>query len=936
MLKKISIPFIFLMFTGFAVMAQTQEKKPLDYNVYNSWSTLEDQIISNNGQWISYQVEPYKGDGKVVLSNAEGAHQQVFPRAKKMKFSPESDLLVFLIEPYYDSIRQMKLDRIPEEKRTNDSLGIYVMKDGTEIKFENVSSYKLAEEKSNWIAFQHGTSTEQDTASQEEHEPEVIKEDDAPKAFPLTIINPLKSIELTFEDVTDYTISDDGSLITFVQLQNDSLLNSRVFTFDTRKEEKKSIFSEVGLVKKLTVDEKGQQLAFIHTEDTAKTKVFSLYFAENLNESPRRIVDTLTPDIPEKWTVSEHSNLYFSENNERVFFGTSLRPKPEPKDTLLEEEKVKLDLWSWKDDLLQPQQLKNLEKEKKRSYLAVYHIDEEKVVQLADTKVREVKPILKGDGEVGIGFNYQPYQKLMSWEMPPYRDVYWVNMRTGEKSLVHKKIQSHIDISSGGNYFYWFAYEDSSWHVYNRKTKQELNLTGQIPVNFYDEDHDYPNEPNSYGYAGWTEDDEYFLVYDRYDLWKLDPSGRENPVNLTQNYGRKNTIRFRYIQLDKEAEYIDPKAEMLLSAFDEDTKASGFYTTTLDRKRSPEKLIMDDYRFYTPLKAKSANKVIWQKSSFKSFPDIWYSDLHFEDAQQISHVNPQQDNYLWGDVELVKWTTSEGTTEEGLLYKPENFDPDKKYPMVVYFYRLSSDRMHTHYIPKPSRSVINRSFYVSNGYLVFVPNIRYKTGYPGESAYNYVVGGTMALLNTHDYIDKDRLGIQGQSWGGYQVAHIITKTDMFRAASAGAPVSNMTSAYGGIRWGSGMSRMFQYEETQSRIGGTLWEKPLHYIENSPVFYAPRVNTPLLMRHNDGDGAVPWYQGIEYFVALRRLNKPVWMLNYNGAPHNEKAKSPNSRDLSIRMKQFFDHYLMDAPAPVWMEKGIPALKKGKTKGYELVD
>ena len=423
-------------------------------------------------------------------------------------------------------------------------------------------------------------------------------------------------------------------------------------------------------------------------------------------------------------------------------------------------------------------------------------------------------------------------------------------------------------------------------------------------------------------------------MYDEFDIWQIDPSGRKDPVCLTNGYGRKNNIRFRYRQLDRDAKYIDPKSDLWLTAFDKKTKASGYYLTSLGGGENPEKLIMDDYRFYAPRKAKNADKLIWQKASFKDYPDVWYSNMKISEPVKISNTNPQQNKYKWGSVELVKWITSEGTEEEGLLYKPENFDPNKKYPMMVYFYRLYSDRLHAHWTPKPSRSIINTTFYTSNDYIVFIPNIRYKVGYPGESAYNYVSSGTVALLNKYDFIDKDHIGIQGQSWGGYEAAYIITKTDMFAAASAGAPVSNMTSAYGGIRWGSGMSRMFQYEETQSRIGGTLWEKPLHYIENSPVFYAPKVNTPLLMRHNDGDGAVPWYQGIEYFVALRRLNKPVWLLNYNGGSHNERGKTPNRKDLSIRMKQFFDHYLKEEPAPKWMREGIPAVKKGKTMGYEL--
>ena len=172
----------------------------------------------------------------------------------------------------------------------------------------------------------------------------------------------------------------------------------------------------------------------------------------------------------------------------------------------------------------------------------------------------------------------------------------------------------------------------------------------------------------------------------------------------------------------------------------------------------------------------------------------------------------------------------------------------------------------------------------------------------------------------------------GQSWGGYQVAYLITQTNMYAAAWAGAPVVNMTSAYGGIRWESGMSRQFQYERTQSRIGGTLWEKPDLYIRNSPLFHLPKVQTPVVIMANDADGAVPWYQGIEMFTDLRRLGKPVWLLQYNGEAHN-LVKRENRKDISIRELQFFDHYLKGAPAPVWLEKGVPAVEKGRNWGLE---
>jgi dipeptidyl aminopeptidase/acylaminoacyl peptidase len=267
------------------------------------------------------------------------------------------------------------------------------------------------------------------------------------------------------------------------------------------------------------------------------------------------------------------------------------------------------------------------------------------------------------------------------------------------------------------------------------------------------------------------------------------------------------------------------------------------------------------------------------------------------------------------------------------LYKPEGFTPEKKYPMMVYFYERSSDGLHGHHAPAPHRSVINRSFYTSRGYLVFVPDIPYKIGYPGESAMNSVMPGVTQLISK-GFVDEDNIGVQGHSWGGYQIAYMVTKTNLFKAAEAGAPVANMISAYGGVRWGSGLSRMFQYERTQSRIGGSLWEYPLRYISNSPIFEADKIETPLLIMHNDMDGAVPWYQGIELFAALRRLDKPVWLVNYNGEPH-WPTKYQNKVDWTIRMQQFFDHYLKGEPAPEWIEVGIPALKKETTLGLEPI-
>jgi len=169
--------------------------------------------------------------------------------------------------------------------------------------------------------------------------------------------------------------------------------------------------------------------------------------------------------------------------------------------------------------------------------------------------------------------------------------------------------------------------------------------------------------------------------------------------------------------------------------------------------------------------------------------------------------------------------------------------------------------------------------------------------------------------------DPDAIGLHGHSWSGYQAAYVVTQTDLFTAVIAGAPVSNMTSAYGGIRWGSGLARQFQYETGQSRLGSSLFDRRYLYIENSPLFYAHEINTPVLLMHGDVDEAVPWEQSIEMYLAMRRAGKDVIFLQYHDEPHHPR-KYPNKLDYTIRMKEYFDHYLRGKQAPEWIRDGVP--------------
>jgi acetyl esterase/lipase len=916
-----------------------QEKKVLSHSDYDAWNELLRSNISHDGRMVSYEVNPQEGDGHLWLHELEKDKKRSFARGGDAAFSPCGSFMAFRIRPQHDSVRQAKLAGRKKDELPQDSLGIWLAGSDSLLRFPELKSFRIPEKGSRpWMAWlmkeqEIKTDTvEPDTsATAEKKKTDGKKKGKKAEGETLMVYLAGSGEQAHFNKVTEYIFSKNGSLLAFLSVKKDSIDSVFVHAMPYPDLQSRLVYAGPGYAKSVAADDEGRQLAWLFSADTGKVKVYELKLWDPGNDRTITAADTLVAGMPEGWCVSEHGKVYFSGNGRRLFFGTAAIPAEEPKDTLTEDEKVSVDIWNWKDDRLQPQQLKQKENDLKRSFEAVYHIPQGKMVQLAGEESDRLNMDRKHNGPYTLGYSRKPYLRESSWDADRYQDAWLININKGEKTKVLEKVQSWPRLSPLGKYIAYYDAPDSSWNTYSVKNGKHTRLTEGLPVSFSREEHDMPGTPGPYGIVGWTGNDRELLVYDRYDIWALDPEGKRPPYRIT--HGRDNRLQYRYLSLDPEQEHIPSDQALLLRAFDETSKDIAFCNFSLDGSTPMNEVFRGPYRFNSPKKARHANRLIWQKMNFMEFPDLYSSRLDFSETMRLSNANPQQDEYCWGTVELVHWTSADGIALEGLLYKPENFDPDSSYPMIVYFYEKYSDGLHAHYIPRPSRSTVNFTFYVSNGYLVFVPDIVYTTGYPGQGAYDAVVSGTLKLLE-NPWVDREHIGIQGQSWGGYQVAWLITQTNMFAAAMAGAPVSNMTSAYGGIRWGSGVSRMFQYEGSQSRIGGTLWEKPWRYIENSPVFFVDKVETPLLIMHNDDDGAVPWYQGIELFTALRRLDKPVWMLTYNGAPHNLKRRA-DSKDLSIRMKQFFDHYLKGAPAPVWMEYGVPAVEKGKNPGLELV-
>ncbi len=651
------------------------------------------------------------------------------------------------------------------------------------------------------------------------------------------------------------------------------------------------------------------------------------------------------PGLKAGWAVVDRGGLSFSADGLKLTVATAPARTPDPAPTSPSgavagpagrfgpaprtDDKVDLDIWNWKDEYVQPMQKVRAATERTRTFKAVYFLDTKEFRPLDDEDTTVAVP---ARGDWGLASSDKKY-RARNWAYPAARDYALVNLRTGEGKPILQAQEGSITRSPKGKYV--LAFDGKDWHAITCPDGKRRNLTAKLRVKFYDEEDDHPAPPPAYGMVGWTPDEKYVLLSDRYDIWKVatDGSGAENLTKI----GRQLKTRFRRVQLqDDEGDfprsdlYVNLSKPMLLAAENLETYDTGFYR--LEPGGRPTMLVMGARRYGSPagralVKAEKADTYLFTVSTFSDYPDYYVADKDFKEVKRVTDINPRVREFNWGTAELIHYHSADGVPLSGILVKPEDFDPSKKYPMIVYIYERLSQGLHSFRLPSAGTS-ISPTYYASNGYLVLMPDIVYTVGAPGQSALKCVLPAVQAVAEK-GFLDENAVGIQGHSWGGYEIAYMVTQTNRFKAAEAGAPVANMTSAYGGIRWGSGMPRQFQYERTQSRIGKSLWDAPMKYIENSPLFMADRVQTPLLILHNDQDDAVPWYQGIEYYLALRRLGKECYLLDYNGEPHGLRKKAAQ-RDYTMRMQQFFDHHLKGAPAPEWMTKGVPYAERDKEK------
>ena len=929
------------------------QKRAMTIDDVMNYKRITHQSIADNGQWSiavsetwrgygdrNGRISDYAGDATAQVFDNKGQLIKEFAPINSYKFSKSSNYLVISTHESEDkrNARLLKAQNGTDKKgRGNDTrldtLYIYNLGAHTTERIDSLRSYKLSEN-ADWVAYQ-------------------LKAKDS-----TLYVRTLATAEaFTAEKVSAYGFAKKGNMLYYTtEASGKDKAPDTTRLYILPLESLSPVLVKEGIGQKaegMTFNEGGSKLAFYWGAIDKKAPKgtgkelwviddIAVKFHKKGNSShyavpfhPRKLSDSINSAFPENFVVSPNGHLSFSKDDTRLYFGTAIAPRVQ--DTLqLKSERAGVQIWSGNEPVQYTVQDFNKDREARKTYEAVCWLSDGRILQLADSTYNATTS-RNGNGRYALLSNSKPYSNSSMWEGRTRSDYAVMDMTTGEVKELMKGNYTRYQVSSSGKYAYAYAETDSCWRSIDLATGTVYTLTTPQTFPAWDEDNDVPDYPRAHGIAGVLPNDEGMIIYDRYDLWLVPATGGKM-TRLTLD-GRENKRQYRLQILDAEKvaeDGIDMKGMQLLTAFDEATKSTAFYTTSFKKPAKPTFLAGGEgYKLGGAHKAKNANVLLWTKENFQTFPDIQYSVLDkswckFASSTQLTHFVDQQKEFFWGSAELVNWTSYKGVKLEGLLLKPEGFDASKKYPVIVYYYERNSETLNDYRIPQPARSYPDFHSFVSQGYVFFIPDIRYVDGHPGESCYDCVMSG-LDMVEGLGFVDKDHIGTCGHSWGGYQSAYLSTRTNRFAAIESGAPVVNMFSAYGGIRWGSGMARSFQYEHTQSRIGASPWEAPELYKENSSLFNFDKVTTPILIMHNDTDGHVPWYQGIEMFVALKRLGKPTWMLNYTGEPH-WPVKMANRKDFQLRLKHFFDHYLKGAPAPKWMTEGVPAVDQPYELGY----
>ena len=890
------------MFIGTTICSAQQ--RPLDIEAYKQWKQVEAPKMSTDGKWITYRYTYIDPAGHKNDTPVSYLYSTVTGKTYKFRNTKRID--------FWDGCKRIKYT-IP-----------YVSKDSLKSGKDSIFLVSLKNMKKTYWDRPYACNVSPNSNLITSFYP--INKTTKGKEVKRLVLTNIETMDSTIIDsIESYQLLNNYKSIVYIKEKN----GHKTLFAGTIKGKHHIIYDDPKrYLVTFSVNARSKKGLFtVATDSTHLKNPDLLYRFSLIDGNYHLLLDTKKVKIEDSYAIK--GGLYEPFNQDKYIY-----IDVEPKIKTIKEKKNKanksfeLELWTWDEEYIPNRKI--IMKRSPNPPQYVYQTDSNKCVQVVPKGLYQmVKPSCEEYEYILIG-DQTPYLKTVEWKSDIASDWYLVSLRTGKKKLIFQNFRDDPEWSPNGKYALIYDAQKRAWLRLDPETKNVTDISSGIGYPVYNEKYDRPDLAKPYGIAGWVAGGEQVVLYDQYDPWVIDMTGNKTPYSLTDNWGRKNNTTLRLLKGFHQTKKLNIQKDIVLKAVDLKTLDQGIYVQTTQGKI---KVLMKGAYNLNIKQTSDGNKYcMFSRENFTESKDIWWCKNDFAHPIKVSDCNPQQKNYYWGSVRLVKWTNFDGKQNRGLLYLPENYDPSKRYPVIVNFYEKVTSKYHVYPSPAPTKAMLNAISYVSDEYVVFMPNIHFTVGLPGESCYNAVVSGVQMLID-HGIADKNRIGVQGHSWSGYQTAYLISRTHLFKCANSAAPVSNMVSAYTGIRRGSGLPRMFMYENGQSRIGQTLWDAPELYIRNSPIFYANKIQTPLLILHCDKDEAVPYSEGLNLFLALRRLQKPVWLLNYKGEGHVLKKEA--ALDFTIRLKQFFDYYLKDKPMPRWMKEGINSTEQSIDQKYDYL-
>jgi dipeptidyl aminopeptidase/acylaminoacyl peptidase len=953
---------------------------PLDYKAYDGWNRILTPKLSDDGRRLAYALTPQDGDPTLVVRDLDSTTERRESRGSTPAFAGGARFVVFTHVALKKDVDAAKKAKKPAAEQPKNGVGILDL-DGAKTAeiVDNIKSFAVAKNGGATIAYRaepspapSGSPAPSSSASpvasarpstppRGEPAPSVVAPvtpaPGGPSAAPAPSVSPSASPapkadktketgalltirdlaagkRVTATDATEFTVSEDDRFVAYAT-ETKNGKNDGLHVYDVAQAKTIDVLAGEGRYRNLAISRDGATLAFLSDVATFKEDVpHDAAYVVDLRApklAATKAVDAGAAGLPAGTTPNSNGTLTFARDGKHLFFGTAAAPTPMPSGT---PAPTAVDLRAWHDDTLQSQQKHDADKDRKRTYLAAYDVATARVAQLGSATLRDVRG---GDNpDVALGQDDRAYRRATSWLGQDYVDMYAVSLADGRRTLLAHRASS-AELSPGGRYGLTWDEKTRHWAAVRVADRKRVELAPHAGVAFHQTDDDHPAPPPPYGNGGWLAGDRGVLLYDEYDVWLANPDTGA-ATNLTRGAGRRTRTVYSPVSTDPDETSFPAGKPILLSLIDTRDYSSGYARVATSGGmpatlfKAPEVVYgarnvfnggLHDFTM-APLVAKHADRYVFARESFRNFRNLWATDASFRTLAKVTDANPQQAKYRWGTERLIEFKSADGTPLRAIMLIPDGIKADRKAPLLTYFYETYASTFHTFYSPGPGTSP-NFSRYVSNGYVVLLPDVHYRAGHPGKSAVDCIMPAIDAAIKT-GYVDPQRLGIAGHSWAAYQINYLITQTHRFRAVEAGAAVDNMISAYSGIRLESGVVREGQYEHGQSRIGYTPWDRPDLYLENSGLFHIKNITTPYLTVHNDLDGAVPQFQGIEFITAMRRLGKEAYMFAFDGEEHGLRDRE-HQKYWTVHLDEWFDHWLKGAPRPAWMN-GVDYLHRGE--------